>query len=227
MKLLCFAVLLTTAHCGLWGSSLGFLGRSGRSSSGFLGDLPALAKVMREESPVEAPVEEPLSKIAEKAEAEAWEFYTKQRQIEAAKLKNSTKNNSSLAKEPPSRPRANRTKTTETTETTETRRQRRANSREAKLITSLLNVGEDGKDTVVCLTHCRYGEEVRHSWPECLNRCVTNALMRSTFVKMLPEEDHEAKVATDALPEGLEKPSLEQLERAHKHMHKRMKSSEL
>merc|ERR550537_1584130 len=99
MKLICFAILFTTAQCGFWGSSSGFLG---------------IAKIN------DVPVEEPLSKIAEKAEAEAWHLFTKQRNNKTLETKNVTESRTSSTKEAIDRPQI---------------AQRRISSREAKLIT--------------------------------------------------------------------------------------------
>merc|ERR1719478_2723 len=88
---------------------------------------------------------------------------------------------------------------------------RRKRSREVMLIESMRHMGEDGELAVACVTHCRYGEDVRHEWKECLERCVENALMRSPFMSMLPEEHHDAPAMESDVPQGLEVPSAEQL----------------
>merc|ERR1719253_141469 len=46
----------------------------------------------------------------------------------------------------------------------------KSRSREAKLIASMRNAGPEGEESVHCVTHCRYGDEVRHTWHECLKR---------------------------------------------------------
>ena len=84
------------------------------------------------------------------------------------------------------------------------RNQRRKSSAEANLINSLRHMGEKGEEAVVCVTTCRFGEKVRHEWRECLERCVENPLMRSTFLTMLPEEDHKAHAASVDVPELLQ-----------------------
>merc|ERR1719195_2042589 len=84
------------------------------------------------------------------------------------------------------------------------KQQRRKRNAEASLIDSLRHVGEKGEDAVACVTTCRYGEAVRHEWRECLDRCVENPLMRSTFLDMLPEEDHKAHAASVDVPELLQ-----------------------
>mmetsp|Transcript_120039 Transcript_120039/g.239008 ORF Transcript_120039/g.239008 Transcript_120039/m.239008 type:complete len:199 (-) Transcript_120039:17-613(-) len=99
----------------------------------------------------------------------------------------------------------------------EQKRQRTQRNAEASLIDSLRHVGEKGDDAVVCVTTCRYGEAVRHEWQECLDRCVENPLMRSTFFSMLPEEHHKAHSSNVKMPQIL----LKTLE------HKRQRSSEL
>ena len=81
------------------------------------------------------------------------------------------------------------------------------------LIESMRHMGEDGEHAVACVTHCRYGEEVRHPWRECLDRCVENALMRSTFVTMLPDEDHDARGMDSEVPAGLAVPTTAELKR--------------
>merc|ERR1719229_102936 len=60
---------------------------------------------------------------------------------------------------------------------------------EFSLIESLKHIGEDGHEAVSCVSGCRYGE-VRHSWHECLEKCVSNHLLRSTLSAMLPAEHH-------------------------------------
>merc|ERR1719335_788720 len=110
MKLLCFLSLIATAQCGFWGSW--------GSPSAFLG-LPKL----KDDS-----LEEPLSKIAERAEAEAWVLYTQQDQGKILHKKNTTESNLSTPSDDFDLPRKS---------------QRR--SREAKLISSLAKVGEDGQ----------------------------------------------------------------------------------
>merc|ERR1719420_2800214 len=75
-------------------------------------------------------------------------------------------------------------------------KRRNGRSREVTLIESLQHMG--GAEAVGCVTHCRYDEKVRHSWSECLDRCVENRLMRSAMADMLPEDDHSAP---DMLPE--------------------------
>jgi len=90
-------------------------------------------------------------------------------------------------------------------------------SAEASLIDSLRHLGKDGEQAVVCVTSCRYGEEARHEWSECLERCVKNPLMRSTMLGLLPEEAHKAHSTAVEVPELLQK----RLE------HKRQRSAEL
>lgn len=70
------------------------------------------------------------------------------------------------------------------------KRNRRGRDREVTLIESLQHMG--GDEAVGCVTHCRYDEKVRHTWAECLDRCVENRLMRSAMTDMLPEDDHAA-----------------------------------
>mmetsp|Transcript_23912 Transcript_23912/g.55743 ORF Transcript_23912/g.55743 Transcript_23912/m.55743 type:complete len:200 (+) Transcript_23912:76-675(+) len=72
---------------------------------------------------------------------------------------------------------------------------------EANLITSLEHL-EDGQHKIGCVSACRFGE-VRHSWRECLERCVENHLIRSTFISMLPEEHHAPHAKEVALPDRI------------------------
>merc|ERR1719261_1017889 len=102
-------------------------------------------------------------------------------------------------------------------------RRSRKGSREAYLIDSMQHMGEEGENAVVCVTHCRYDEEVRHPWRECLERCVENVLMRSTFLQMLPEEEHAAPSMDAPLPVGLKKPSAEEIRK----IKRRQKDEEL
>mmetsp|Transcript_13528 Transcript_13528/g.26646 ORF Transcript_13528/g.26646 Transcript_13528/m.26646 type:complete len:184 (+) Transcript_13528:45-596(+) len=88
---------------------------------------------------------------------------------------------------------------------------------EASLIDSLRHMGEKGEDAVACVTTCRYGDAVRHEWSECLDKCVENPLMRSTFRAMLPKESHGAHATDVVVPEILQ----QRLER------KRQRSAEL
>merc|ERR1712194_56290 len=82
------------------------------------------------------------------------------------------------------------------------RGRKRAQSRESSLIKSLMHMGDGGKDAVSCVSKCRYGE-VRHSWKECLDTCVTNHLLRSTLSLMLPDEHHDAPAEHHSMPEDL------------------------
>jgi hypothetical protein len=107
------------------------------------------------------------------------------------------------------------------------RAQRRHRHRESMLIASMKSVGSDGDDTVACVTHCRYGEHARHPFPDCLERCIENPHMRSTFLKMLPSEHHAARNLDDAIPDGLQLPDAEQLKRINRRAQLRKQSSEL
>eukprot|EP00927_Polykrikos_kofoidii_P075619 TRINITY_DN7195_c0_g3_i1.p1 TRINITY_DN7195_c0_g3~~TRINITY_DN7195_c0_g3_i1.p1 ORF type:complete len:195 (+),score=45.97 TRINITY_DN7195_c0_g3_i1:83-667(+) len=111
----------------------------------------------------------------------------------------------------------------EANKTTSSKKRRRPVSREASLIDSLQHMGVDDGDTVGCVSGCRYGEEVRHTWRECLERCVANHLVRSTLMAMLPEEHHAAKSMDAEVPHGLEVPDAVQ----YKKILKKMRSSEL
>jgi len=86
---------------------------------------------------------------------------------------------------------------------------RRKGSREVTLIESLQHMG--GDEAVGCVTHCRYDEFMRHTWKECLDRCVENRLMRSAMTDMLPEDDHAAPELHHDVPHQL---------KDHLHKHK-------
>jgi hypothetical protein len=88
---------------------------------------------------------------------------------------------------------------------------------EGNLIHSLRFMGDNGEEAVDCVTHCRYGEVVRHEWRECLEKCVENKLMRSTFMSMLPQEKHDAHETHIEMPDVLKK----------RQKHKSQKSEEL
>merc|ERR1719330_815640 len=74
--------------------------------------------------------------------------------------------------------------------------------RETSLIQSLKHMGEDGHEAVSCVSACRFGE-VRHSWRECMDRCVSNPLLHSTVLTLLPDEDHAPRSADIELPNEL------------------------
>jgi len=102
--------------------------------------------------------------------------------------------------------------------------QKRTRSMEGHLISSLEKADPEA---VPCLTHCRYGEETRHHWTECLERCVENIFMRQTFFQMLPDEHHAEKDLDHAIPHGLELPTPEELTRVKHLVQRRERSSEL
>lgn len=83
---------------------------------------------------------------------------------------------------------------------TKSKRNRRG-SREVTLIESLQHMG--GDEAVGCVTHCRYDEFFRHTWSECLDRCVENRLMRSAMADMLPEDEHAAPAMHKEVPSQL------------------------
>merc|ERR1719189_227739 len=74
--------------------------------------------------------------------------------------------------------------------------------RETSLIQSLKHMGEGGHEAVSCVSDCRFGD-VRHSWRECLDKCVSNHLLRSTLLTMLPAEHHDHHSADTELPSEL------------------------
>lgn len=90
----------------------------------------------------------------------------------------------------------------ETDEATARRPRKPRKSMEETLIQSLEHSGNT--TTIACVTHCRYGEEVRHTWQECLSRCVDNNFMRSALLKMLPKESHAAVSMDTAVPASLQ-----------------------
>merc|ERR1719323_2324234 len=73
---------------------------------------------------------------------------------------------------------------------------------ETSLIQSLKHMGEGGHEAVSCVSDCRFGD-VRHSWRECLDKCVSNHLLRSTLLTMLPAEHHTPHAMTAELPDEL------------------------
>eukprot|EP00928_Gymnodinium_smaydae_P008810 TRINITY_DN13241_c0_g1_i2.p1 TRINITY_DN13241_c0_g1~~TRINITY_DN13241_c0_g1_i2.p1 ORF type:complete len:215 (+),score=50.91 TRINITY_DN13241_c0_g1_i2:59-703(+) len=73
---------------------------------------------------------------------------------------------------------------------------------EAMLITNVAT-GDD-EDAQPCIAHCRYGEEVRHSWQECVERCVEDDLTRRMLVAGLPESERAAPALSAEAPAGIE-----------------------
>jgi len=100
-------------------------------------------------------------------------------------------------------------------------------NREVMLIKNMKSTGDEGPDAVACVTHCRYGKEVRHTWRKCIERCIEQPIFHDTFMKMLAEEYHPAKSLGEAVPAGLELPSAEHLRRIQKAINKRKHHAEL
>jgi hypothetical protein len=100
---------------------------------------------------------------------------------------------------------ASKEKVATSTSPSESASRRAERSFEGNLIHSLRFMGDNGEEAVECVTHCRYGESVRHPWRECLERCVENRLMRSTFMSMLPQEKHDAHASHVEMPDVLKK----------------------
>merc|ERR1719160_497482 len=67
-------------------------------------------------------------------------------------------------------------------------RKTREQRQEENLFKSLLNCPLcKGKEAVACFKRTRYDEG--KSWRECLDECVENPLIRSTFLSLLPADD--------------------------------------
>jgi hypothetical protein len=79
----------------------------------------------------------------------------------------------------------------------------RSKSSEGKLINFMRKYAVD-KHEIDCVILCRYGERQRHSWKHCLTQCVSKSDKRQSFMKMLPEEDHNAKALDYDVPPEFE-----------------------
>mmetsp|Transcript_119363 Transcript_119363/g.232260 ORF Transcript_119363/g.232260 Transcript_119363/m.232260 type:complete len:205 (-) Transcript_119363:165-779(-) len=200
MQCVFFSAILFTAQAGYWSSRSGFL--SARNPDTY--DLDLRKAVQKNLHEVDL-----LTDVAQNAPSAVAESHKKSHVVESAA----------------SSPVANRsgepivvTPTEESmAEVRPQSKPRRKKSAEANLIDSLRHMGEKGEEAVVCVTTCRFGETIRHEWHECLEQCVENPLMRSTFLTMLPKENHRAHAAAVEIPEILQ----ERLE------HKRQRSAEL
>merc|ERR1740121_261353 len=73
---------------------------------------------------------------------------------------------------------------------------------EAMLISNVAT-GED-EHAQPCIAHCRYGEQVRHSWQECVERCVEDGMTRRMLLVGLPESERHAAELDAPLPAGIE-----------------------
>jgi len=73
---------------------------------------------------------------------------------------------------------------------------------EAMLISNVAT-GED-EHAQPCIAHCRYGERVRHSWQECVERCVEDGMTRRMLLVGLPESERQAARLDAPLPAGMD-----------------------
>lgn len=89
----------------------------------------------------------------------------------------------------------------DTSRSRSSRKRKRPRDREGMLIASMKT---SGNNAPVCMTQCRYGMEQRHPWPDCLDLCIDNPLVKKTFLDMLPSEDHAAKGLEIEIPAGLQ-----------------------
>jgi len=72
---------------------------------------------------------------------------------------------------------------------------------EAKLIETMVDCEEHQRP---CIAHCRYGEEARHSWSECIERCVEDGMTKRLLLAGLPEDDHDAVHLEAEVPAGMD-----------------------
>jgi len=71
------------------------------------------------------------------------------------------------------------------------------------LLISNVATGED-EHAQPCIAHCRYGERVRHSWQQCVERCVEDGMTRRMLLVGLPESERRAAELDAPLPAGME-----------------------
>eukprot|EP00746_Dinoflagellata_sp_MGD_P120593 gnl/MRDRNA2_/MRDRNA2_56060_c0_seq1.p1 gnl/MRDRNA2_/MRDRNA2_56060_c0~~gnl/MRDRNA2_/MRDRNA2_56060_c0_seq1.p1 ORF type:complete len:219 (+),score=56.35 gnl/MRDRNA2_/MRDRNA2_56060_c0_seq1:120-776(+) len=191
MKLECLVVLagLPFGESGIFGFHVR------KPPSGFLGDRPELPKMSEpqrmqfDQDEFKAMYKKPrvITTKTEQFTSEMDSGNTSAIRLEQASLKKENTNTSSGLKTPMVE-KDIRIEKKNSSDTMEKKPRRKPTSREEKLIESLK--GMEGDAAVGCVTHCRYGEEVRHTWQECLNRCVENGPMRSIMESMLPAEHH-------------------------------------
>jgi|Transcript_9415 hypothetical protein len=98
----------------------------------------------------------------------------------------------------------------------------KAKSKEGKLINFMRKYAV-GREQVDCMILCRYGERVRHSWKHCLSQCVAKTDKRESFIRMLPDEDSDAKALDYEVPPELE----EDLKRIRSEMKRNQRQGEL
>jgi len=198
MKLFCPLLLFTTAECSLLASLLGTVRHHGlEPSAGFLSpkdcdkfDASTKVKVLpviQEELPLKQAelMDIAPGRNASLSSAVLLADLVEQNVTQPLEEK-LAKDGFQLKPEPPapkSRPRR---------------------SVEGNLIESLKSMGATGDEAVHCVTDCRYGD-IRHGWADCLNNCVENPLMRSTFMSMLPKDNHEAHAEHVEMPDVLKK----------------------
>merc|ERR1711879_889168 len=90
-------------------------------------------------------------------------------------------------------------------------RKSREQRQEESLFRSLLNCPLcKGKEAVACFKRTRYEEG--KAWRECLEECVDNPLIRSTFLALLPADTPKTEEPSDELkmPSSLEDATLRQ-----------------
>jgi len=221
MKLICILSLFITAECGLLKSIFGGTTRhdglgsywgskSSEASAGFLGlkdcdKLDKLDKSIETQVPPverkELPVKEAYMSMKERRKAAGIDTATGPNVTQNSTMSlpdlvpgNTTqhlqeklpKEGLKIKKPEPPAPK-----------------KRAPRSVEGNLIESLKSMGgEAGEEAVHCVTDCRYGD-ARHEWADCLNKCVENPLMRSTFMSMLPKDNHDAHAEHIEMPEKL------------------------
>merc|ERR1719333_1690209 len=77
-------------------------------------------------------------------------------------------------------------------------RKTREQRQEENLFRSLLNCPLcKGKEAIACFKRTRHEEG--KTWRECLDECIENSLIRSTFLAMLPAEEPKKEKPSDEL----------------------------
>merc|ERR1719281_152643 len=83
-------------------------------------------------------------------------------------------------------------------ETAAAPRKTREQRQEENLFKSLLNCPLcKGKEAIACFKRTRHEEG--KTWRECLDECIENSLIRSTFLAMLPAEEPKQEKPSDEL----------------------------
>mmetsp|Transcript_68659 Transcript_68659/g.107378 ORF Transcript_68659/g.107378 Transcript_68659/m.107378 type:complete len:230 (+) Transcript_68659:56-745(+) len=75
----------------------------------------------------------------------------------------------------------------------------KSKSKEGRLI-SFMQKFAAPQPEIDCVIDCRYGEQMRQSWKHCLQHCVQSFDKRQSLLKMLPEEDRDAKALHYEVP---------------------------